>query len=143
MIGWGARVTDEDRVRFLDYLSGNFSPRPPPPTEASAAGKRDFQTILDLQKNMTPARMADIQRDLDQSVYTVAGPVLGPKFTKENFPLAGDFFAKVVKDSGIPEKREALYERGWDSASIASPAARPISPIGKAAISPRRLPSIR
>jgi hypothetical protein len=28
MIGWGARVTDEDRVRFLDYLSGNFSPRP-------------------------------------------------------------------------------------------------------------------
>jgi acid phosphatase (class A) len=142
---------------------------PPPPTEASAAGKRDLQTILDLQKNMTPARMADIQRDLDQSVYTVAGPVLGPKFTKENFPLAGDFFAKVVKDSGvgvapikqkykkvrpfqysknvqtpdniakaaasptypsghsttgaevaivlgmmIPEKREALYERGWE-----------------------------
>jgi DMSO/TMAO reductase YedYZ molybdopterin-dependent catalytic subunit len=27
MIGWGARLRDEDRARFLDYLSGNFGPR--------------------------------------------------------------------------------------------------------------------
>jgi acid phosphatase (class A) len=142
---------------------------PPPPKEDSAEGKRDLQTLLDLQKNMTPERMAAIQRDLDQSVYTVAGSVLGPKFTKENFPMAGEFFAKVVKDAGVgvgpikqkykklrpfqyskdiktpeniakiaggptypsghsstgalvpillgmmvPEKREALYERGWE-----------------------------
>lgn len=142
---------------------------PPPPKEESPAGKRDLQAIVDLQKNMTPERMAAIHRDLDQSVYTVAGPVLGPKFTKENFPLAGEFFAKVVKDAGVgvgpikqkykklrpfqyskdvhtpediakiaggptypsghsttgalvpvvmgmmlPEKREALYERGWE-----------------------------
>jgi len=142
---------------------------PPPPTENSAEGKRDLQTLLDLQKNMTPERMAAIRKDLDQSVYTVAGSVLGPKFTKENFPMAGEFFAKVVKDAGVgvgpikqkykklrpfqyskdiktpediakaaggptypsghsstgalipivlgmmvPEKREALYERGWE-----------------------------
>jgi len=142
---------------------------PPPPTETSAEGKRDLQTLLDLQKNMTPERMAAIRKDLDQSVYTVAGSVLGPKFTKENFPMAGEFFAKVVKDAGVgvgpikqkykklrpfqyskdiktpediakaaggptypsghsstgaliplvlgmmvPEKREALYERGWE-----------------------------
>lgn len=142
---------------------------PPPPTETSPEGKRDLQTLLDLQKNMTPERMAAIRRDLDQSVYTVAGSVLGSKFTKENFPLAGEFFAKVVKDAGVgvgpikqkykklrpfqyskeiktpediakaaggptypsghsstgaliplvlgmmvPEKREALYERGWE-----------------------------
>jgi acid phosphatase (class A) len=74
---------------------------PPPPKEDSNAGKRDLQAILDLQKNMTPERMAAIHRDLDQSVYTVAGPVLGAKFTKENFPMAGDFFAKVVKDAGV------------------------------------------
>jgi acid phosphatase (class A) len=142
---------------------------PPPPTETSAEGKRDLQTLLDLQKNMTPERMAAIRKDLDQSVYTVAGSVLGPNFTKENFPMAGEFFAKVVKDAGVgvgpikqkykklrpfqyskeiktpediakaaggptypsghsstgalipivlgmmvPEKREALYERGWE-----------------------------
>jgi DMSO/TMAO reductase YedYZ molybdopterin-dependent catalytic subunit len=28
MVGWGARMTDEDRVGVLDYLSGNFGPRP-------------------------------------------------------------------------------------------------------------------
>jgi acid phosphatase (class A) len=141
---------------------------PPPPTEDSAAGRRDMQFLLDLQKNMTPERMAAIHADLDQSVYQVAGAVLGPKFTKANFPMAGDFFAKVVKDGGVgvgpikqkykklrpfqyskdvhtpediakaaggptypsghgstgaevaillgmmvPEKREALFERGW------------------------------
>ena len=74
---------------------------PPPPKEDSAAGKRDTQFLLDLQKNMTPERMAAIHADLDQSVYQVAGSVLGPKFTKANFPMAGDFFAKVVKDGGV------------------------------------------
>jgi hypothetical protein len=28
MIGWGARVRDEDRNALLDYLFGNFGPRP-------------------------------------------------------------------------------------------------------------------
>src|SRR5882672_2782114 len=74
---------------------------PPPPSETSPAGKRDLQAILDLQKNMTPERMAAIHRDLDQSVYTVAVPVLGARFTKENFPMTGAFFDKVVKDAGV------------------------------------------
>src|ERR1700758_1427382 len=74
---------------------------PPPPKEDSPQGKRDVQAIIDLQKNMTPQLDAAIHHDLDQSVYTVAGPVLGAKFTKENFPLAGAFFDKVVKDAGV------------------------------------------
>jgi acid phosphatase (class A) len=142
---------------------------PPPPTETSTAGKLDLQTILALQKNMTPERMAAIRADIDQSVYTVAGPVFGASFTQANFPLSGPFFAKVVREGGVgvgpikqkykklrpfqfskeiqtpddiakaaggptypsghsttayevalilgnmvPEKRDALYERGWD-----------------------------
>jgi acid phosphatase (class A) len=74
---------------------------PPPPKEDSPQGKRDVQAILDLQKNMTPERMAAIHTDLDQTVYTVAGPVLGAKFNKQNFPMAGTFFDKVVKDAGV------------------------------------------
>jgi len=74
---------------------------PPPPAEDSPAGKRDVQTIIDLQKNMTSERMAAIQADTVQNVYQVAGPVLGPKFTKENFPLTGVFFDKVIKDAGV------------------------------------------
>ena len=142
---------------------------PPPPAEDSPAGKRDVQTIIDLQKNMTPERIAAIQADTVQNVFQVAGPVLGPKFTQANFPITAAFFDKVVKDAGvgvgpikqkykkkrpfqysteihtpdniakasqgptypsghsttgaetaillsmiIPEKREALYERGWE-----------------------------
>jgi acid phosphatase (class A) len=74
---------------------------PAPPTESSPQGKLDLQIILDLQKNMTAERDAAIHKDLDQSVYTVAGPVFGPSFTKEKFPLAGEFMAKVVKDGSV------------------------------------------
>ncbi len=74
---------------------------PPPPTETSPAGKRDLQAIIELQKNMGPERLTAIRHDLDQSVYTVAGSVFGPKFTKENFPMTGVFFDKVVKDAGV------------------------------------------
>jgi acid phosphatase (class A) len=154
----------------------------PPPAEDSPAGKRDLQTIIDLQKNMTPERMAAIQHDFVQNVFQIAEPVLGPKFTKENFPLTSEFFTKVAKDAGlgvgpikqkykkkrpfqystevhtpeniakasqgptypsghsttgaetaillgmmIPEKRDALFERGWQYGinRVASGAAYP------------------
>ncbi len=154
---------------------------PPPPTESSMAGKLDLQAILDMQKTMNPAREAAIQRDLPQDVYTIAGSVFGPGFTKEKFPLTGAFIDKVVKDGGVgvgpikqkykklrpfqfskdvksaanvatatgptypsghsstafevalvlgmmvPEKRDALYERGWEYTlnRVASGAAYP------------------
>jgi acid phosphatase (class A) len=74
---------------------------PSPPAETSPAGKLDLQTIVNLQKDMTPERDKQIHADLDQSVYQIAGPVLGPNFTKANFPLVGVFIDKVVKDAGF------------------------------------------
>jgi acid phosphatase (class A) len=74
---------------------------PPPPTENSAAGKLDLQTIVDLQKGMTPERDKQIHADLDQSAYQIAGPVLGANFTKANFPVTGAFIDKVVKDGSF------------------------------------------
>ena len=142
---------------------------PPPPSETSALGKLDDQFILDAQKNMTPQKMADIQRDFAQDVFVVGQPVLGASFNKEKLPMTAAFFAKVVKEAGVgvgplkqkykkirpfqydknihtpeniakgsmgptypsghsttgalsaillsqmvPEKRDALYERGWE-----------------------------
>jgi hypothetical protein len=58
-----------------------------------------MQAVLDLQKTLTPARLERIQADTEQSVYRVAGEVLGPNFTKDRLPLAGAFFDKVNKDS--------------------------------------------
>ena len=92
-------ISDKPYITAADVDFPNLLP--PPPKEDSPAGKRDVEAIINLQKNMTPQLDAAIHHDLDQSVYTVAGPVLGPKFTKENFPLAGEFFAKVTKDAGV------------------------------------------
>ena len=50
---------------------------------------------------MTPERAKAIRGDLPQDVYNIAGPVLGPNFTKDKFPLTGEFIAKVVKDAGF------------------------------------------
>jgi acid phosphatase (class A) len=74
---------------------------PPPPADGSAGDKADLQALLALQKTLTPQRLERIQADTEQSVYQVAGEVLGPTFTKEHFPLAGAFFDKVNKDSGV------------------------------------------
>ncbi|HEY4405987.1 MAG TPA: phosphatase PAP2 family protein [Xanthobacteraceae bacterium] len=74
---------------------------PPPPSDGSAGDKADMAALLALQKTLTPQRLERIQADTEQSVYQVAGEVLGPSFTKERFPLAGAFFDKVNKDSGV------------------------------------------
>src|SRR5580698_6216245 len=62
---------------------------PPPPADGSPRDKFDLQTVLVLQKNLTPKLMAEIQADTTLSVYQVAGEVFGPTFTKERFPTAG------------------------------------------------------
>src|SRR3979490_1160776 len=74
---------------------------PPPPADGSARDKSDLQAVLDLQKTLTPERLERIHADVEQTVYRVAGEILGPKFTKENFPLAGPFFDKINKDSAV------------------------------------------
>jgi acid phosphatase (class A) len=87
---------------------------PSPPKETSPAGQLDLQIVKNLQANMTPERAKAIRDDLPQDVYNIAGPVLGPNFTKEKFPLAGEFIAKVVKDAGFgvgPVKQKYMKAR--------------------------------
>ena len=74
---------------------------PPPPPDGSPRDKRDLRRVLELQKGLTPERLSGIQADVEQTVYRIAGEVLGPSFTKENFPLAGPFFDKVNRDSAV------------------------------------------
>jgi acid phosphatase (class A) len=74
---------------------------PPPPADGSARDKADMQALLDMQKTLTPERLERIQADTEQSVYRIAGEVLGPAFTKDRFPLAGEFFDKINKDSVV------------------------------------------
>jgi acid phosphatase (class A) len=74
---------------------------PPPPAAGSARDKADMQALLDMQKTFTPERLERIQADTEQSVYRVAGELLGPTFSKDRFPLAGTFFDKINKDSVV------------------------------------------
>jgi acid phosphatase (class A) len=87
---------------------------PSPPIETSPAGQLDLRIVKDLQENMTTERARAIRNDLPQDVYNIAGPVLGPTFTKDNFPLTGEFIAKVVKDAGFgvgPVKQKYMKPR--------------------------------
>lgn len=97
---------------------------PSPPTETSPAGQLDLQIVKVLQQNMTPARAKAVRDDLPQDVYTIAGPVLGPSFTKDKFPLTGEFIAKVVKDASFgvgPIKQKYMKARPFKySAELAT-----------------------
>ena len=87
---------------YLDAGDADFaSLLPPPPTDGSALDRRDMEGVLELQKGVTPARREQIEADTEQTVYQVAGKVLGPSFTKDRFPLAGAFFDKIRDDSAV------------------------------------------
>ena len=98
---------------------------PSPPTDSSPAGQLDLQIVKQLQQNMTPERAKAIRGDLPQDVYNIAGPVLGRSFTKEKFPLTGEFIAKVVKDAGFgvgPVKQRYMKPRPFKySSELAAP----------------------
>ena len=92
-------LSDKPYLTATDADFGNILP--PPPVEGSALDKRDLQGVLDLQKALTPARMEKIQADVEQTVYRVAGEVLGPTFTKERFPITGEFFTKINQNAAV------------------------------------------
>jgi hypothetical protein len=87
-------LSDKPYLNASDADFGNLLPPPP----ADESNKRDMQGVLDLQKAVTPARLEQIQADVEQTVYRVAGAIFGPT-TKDKFPLAGAFFDKVRDDS--------------------------------------------
>ena len=97
---------------------------PSPPAENSPAGQLDLQIVRELQKNMTPERAKAVRGDLPQDVYTIAGPVLGPSFTKDKFPVTGAFIDKVVKDASFgvgPVKQKYMKPRPFKySAELAT-----------------------
>jgi acid phosphatase (class A) len=101
MLGAAPALSVSDKPYLAETDADFANLLPPPPADGSPADKRDMQMLLDLQKTLTPERVERIQTDTEQSVYRVAGEVLGPSFTKDRFPLAGAFFDKVNKDSAV------------------------------------------
>ncbi len=115
LLCWGvasaAALSDKPYLNAGDAEFGSLLP--PPPPDGSARDQRDLKTVLELQKDLTPDRLAAIHADTEQSVYRFAGTVLGPTFTKDRFPLAGPFFDKVREDSAVGVRPiKQAYKRG-------------------------------
>ena len=101
LLSAGAALALSDKPYLMESDADFANLLPPPPADGSPGDKRDLQALLELQKGLTAERLAKIHADTEQTVYRVAGEVLGPSFTKERFPLAGPFFDKVNKDSAV------------------------------------------
>ena len=101
LLSAGAALALSDKPYLMESDADFANLLPPPPADGSPGDKRDLQALLELQKGLTAERLAKIHADTEQTVYRVAGEVLGPSFTKERFPLAGEFFTKVNKDSAV------------------------------------------
>jgi acid phosphatase (class A) len=101
MLGASPALALSDKPYLMESDADFANLLPAPPADGSARDQADMQALLALQKTLTPQRLERIQADTQQSVYQVAGEVLGPTFTKDRFPLAGEFFTKVNKDSAV------------------------------------------
>jgi acid phosphatase (class A) len=131
-------LSDKPYLVASDADFGNLLP--PPPADGSAADKRDMKLLLDMQKAATPEQLAKAKADVEVSVYRLAGEIFGPTFTKERFPLAGEFFAKINRDSAVgvrPIKQQYERRRPFQAskevvapADIAAAAQSPTYPSG-------------
>jgi acid phosphatase (class A) len=101
MLGASPALALSDKPYLVESDADFANLLPAPPADGSARDQADMRSLLALQKTLTPQRLERIQADTQQSVYQVAGEVLGPGFTQEHFPLAGEFFDKVNKDSAV------------------------------------------
>ena len=101
MLGAAPALSLSDKPYLAETDADFANLLPAPPADGSARDQSDMQALIALQKTLTPERLERIQTDTQQSVYQVAGEVLGPTFTKDRFPLAGAFFDKVNKNSGV------------------------------------------
>jgi acid phosphatase (class A) len=101
LLGASPALSLSDKPYLVEADADFANLLPAPPADGSARDKADMQTLLTMQKALTPERLERIQADTEQSVYRVAGEVLGATFTKDRFPLAGAFFDKINKDSVV------------------------------------------
>jgi acid phosphatase (class A) len=137
LLCWGvasaAALSDKPYLNAGDADFGSLLP--PPPPDGSVRDKRDLKTVLELQKDVTPERLAAIHADTEQSVYRFAGEVFGPTFTKDRFPLTGAFFDKVRNDGAVgvrpikqAYKRARPYQASQEVKAPADIAAASTSP---------------
>jgi len=82
---------------YLATADIDFSNLLPPPMEGSAAEENEIEVVLDMQKALTPRRLARIRADTTVSVFRFAEGIFGARFAEEQFPLTRAFFDRVTQ----------------------------------------------
>ncbi len=68
---------------------------PPPPAERSLADMADIETMLQVQKDRSPAQVERALSIVDQDGMSPGMCVFGPEFTPENLPKTAAFFKQA------------------------------------------------
>lgn len=85
---------------------------PAPPAPGSLAAQGDLETVLQAQAWRTEEQVAWARLIEKQTAFTVYGPVLGPGFTAENFPVLVKLLADVGDDiRSISEAAKKVHPR--------------------------------
>lgn len=74
---------------------------PPPPTDASPAGRADLAVVLRLQTDRTPPQVAWAQQLAGHNPFLMGATAWGPAFNAENLPETAKIF-KAVRDQSRP-----------------------------------------
>jgi acid phosphatase (class A) len=98
---------------FLMLNQRDFSGvMPPPPVENSVADLADLHTLLQLQRERTPAQVAQARRVSNQTPFSFAQPVLGEWFTPKNMPRTAAIFEQInSEERPIVNKAKCLAHR--------------------------------
>jgi acid phosphatase (class A) len=84
---------------------------PPPPADDSPAGMADVETMLQLQKDRTPAQVERAARIAGHTAMQMGAKIFGPEFTAQNLPFTAEFLRAVTL-----ERHEVLEiaKNKWD-----------------------------
>ena len=74
---------------------------PPPPAKDGALDRAEMAEVLALQASRSPERLAQASRDVEESVYVMFIPVLGPNFTAERTPRLAHMFARIAETEEV------------------------------------------
>ncbi|MDR0353198.1 MAG: phosphatase PAP2 family protein, partial [Opitutaceae bacterium] len=85
---------------------------PPPPPDDSPAGLADIETILQVQKDRTPAQVERARRVEKQNTMSLGAWLFGPDFNKENLPRTYAFLRRASTErSAIIRAMKAQWSR--------------------------------
>lgn len=82
--------------RYLGAAPAEIADKlPPPPADDSISGMADVETLLQVQKDRTPAQVARSEAAAPVRALAMGAAVFGPKFTKENLPRTEAFLRQT------------------------------------------------